>query len=91
MASMYVTTRCVFFADYDEDYYSDQLSERTDRFQITEVRMAFIRKVYTLLFLQLALTTAYVALFIFIDDLRRFALRNYEIFQVCLYVYIFYI
>ncbi|XP_022704909.1 uncharacterized protein LOC111269500 isoform X4 [Varroa jacobsoni] len=72
--------------DYDEDYYSDQLSERTDRFQITEVRMAFIRKVYTLLFLQLALTTAYVALFIFIDDLRRFALRNYEIFQVCLLI-----
>lgn len=40
------------------------------------VRMAFIRKVYSILMLQLTITIAFIALFIYVPAVRQFAQQN---------------
>ncbi|KAK7071199.1 hypothetical protein SK128_003819 [Halocaridina rubra] len=51
-----------------------------DAFSEKAVRMAFIRKVYGILFIQLLITFGIVAIFIFVDSVKTYALENVALF-----------
>ena len=47
-----------------------------------QVRRGFIRKVYGILTIQLAITAVFICCFIFIDSLRLYALRSRVLYWV---------
>lgn len=51
-------------------------------FSEKEIRMAFIRKVYAILMVQLAITTGFIALFLFEPNIARFSRENPELMLV---------
>ncbi|KAI5752585.1 hypothetical protein M8J77_018377 [Diaphorina citri] len=57
----------------------ESLMGRSD-FKESSVRQAFVRKVYSILMVQLAITTAIISLFLFNPDLKMFVVSNMGFF-----------
>lgn len=57
-------------------------------FGTKEIRMAFIRKVYAILFVQLAITTGFIAMFVFTESVNQWARQNSSMAIVAYVVFI---
>lgn len=74
----------MYGASYSEDPMQDEV--KGFQFNDTTIRQAFIRKVYSILMLQLLLTFSVVALFTFHDGTRQWAHGNVAIMYVCMFI-----
>ncbi|XP_011504208.1 PREDICTED: protein lifeguard 1-like [Ceratosolen solmsi marchali] len=73
---------------YGSSYTEDPMQDEIKRFQFDDavIRQVFIRKVYSLLMLQLLITFAIIALFSFNEKAKLFANKNPSLMYVCLIV-----
>ncbi|XP_054707256.1 protein lifeguard 1-like isoform X2 [Uloborus diversus] len=63
-------------SDYDAPPYSDM--EFGGSFSEKAIRMAFIRKVYAILMAQLAITVAFICLFLFSEPVMKYTMEHTE-------------
>ncbi|KAM6918641.1 protein lifeguard 3-like [Xenentodon cancila] len=75
----------VFHSTDDE---GDQFAASGSGWDSLSIRHAFIRKVYLILAFQLAVTTAIVSVFIFVEPVRYFVQRNQAVYWASYAVYV---
>ncbi|XP_014235708.1 protein lifeguard 1 isoform X1 [Trichogramma pretiosum] len=75
-------------AMYGTNYAEDPMADEVKGFAFNDVsiRQGFIRKVYSILMLQLLITFGMVALFSFNANAKQFALQHTEIVWICMIV-----
>ncbi|CAL8134988.1 unnamed protein product [Orchesella dallaii] len=70
--------------DYEEGNKAAPGEQFSDTFSDKTIRRAFIRKVYSILSVQLLVTAAFIALFLFHDGLRAYSRRNRGLFYAAM-------